>query len=291
MLKPRSFYRERQTSPGRVNRTECPSGRRWSRTRSATTQRQDFIYYCSFTATKHIFLFCFLNDMLVRRLTRMSWSAAPDTISLQSVETQTDKMLSSCCRLRNPSTESPSMLKSLRVPSLPAETETVTQEHLQDETFLWFIPASRTFSSSVTESKEGSRGNSTTVCLPALETCKHIKDSHQNLWSARFPLTPSTVNRDVGERSDLEEEPFFRNHQHFSSLWQQHTVHQSHASPRGFQLRLHSLSPVNRMRNSHQTRVRQRDHRVLQNSQNHLSVVTGAAAEELGSVQRPHLHL
>ncbi len=57
----------------------------------------------------------------------MSWSADPEASSLQSDETHADKTLSSCWRSRNLSTESLSMLKRLRVRSLPAEDRNTDQ--------------------------------------------------------------------------------------------------------------------------------------------------------------------
>jgi len=68
----------------------------------------------------------------------MSWSAAPETSSRQSEDTELDKTLSSCWRSRNPSTESLSMLKRLRVCSLPAEDTNSDQlEHINLSFTLW----------------------------------------------------------------------------------------------------------------------------------------------------------
>ncbi len=81
------------------------------------------IFSTSVPAVHRLHLLC----VGVQAITRMSWSAAPEASSLQSDDTLTDKTLSSCWRSRNLSTESLSMLKRLRVRSLPADDRNTEQ--------------------------------------------------------------------------------------------------------------------------------------------------------------------
>lgn len=80
----------------------------------------------------------------------MSWSAAPETSSRQSEDTQPDKTLSSCWRSRNLSTESRLMLKRLRVRSLPAEDTNSDQLDHKNLFFLTVITCTFHFQCKVT---------------------------------------------------------------------------------------------------------------------------------------------